>query len=241
MRLDKYISDFTEMTRSQAKKALKAGEITVNGQVIKKGDDKVSFSDSILWKGVPVWGQQFQYIMLNKPAGVVSATTDNHDITVVEYIKTKVPVMDYEVVLAKDLFPMGRLDKDTEGLLVLTNDGELAHRLLSPKYHVEKTYFVKVDGELQAEDAEAMKAGMDIGEKQKTKPAKLQILSATECHITITEGKFHQVKRMFAKVGKPVVYLKRISMGTLMLDDKLEVGEWRFLTPEEIRSLRGEE
>lgn len=132
---------------------------------------------------------------------------------------------------------MGRLDKDTEGLLILTNDGELAHRLLSPRYHVAKKYFVQLDMDLDTTDVEKMREGLDIGEKRLTSPAVLEILAPREALLTITEGKFHQVKRMFAKLGKTVTYLKRVEMGTLVLDESLAVGEWRFLTEEEIRNL----
>ncbi len=246
LRLDKFISDYTELTRSQAKKAIRAGEVSVNGNVTKKGDDKVSFSDSVLWKEKEIRGQKYQYIMLNKPAGIVSATVDEHDTTVVEHVLRTEPVTggDTDVSgmppLAKDLFPMGRLDKDTEGLLIVTNDGELAHRLLSPKYHVEKKYFVRLDAELEPGDEEAIKKGLDIGEKRITKPAKLEALAERECYLTITEGKFHQVKRMFAALGKHVVYLKRVTMGAISLDEMLPSGGWRFLTEKEIAKLKGE-
>lgn len=244
MRLDKYLADYTEMTRSQAKKAIREGRIRVNGQRAKRGDDKVSFSDSVLWNEKEVSGQRYQYIMLNKPAGVVSATQDDKETTVVEYIRDRRPVgslpqsREGKIFLAKDLFPMGRLDKDTEGLLVLTNDGELAHRLLSPKNHVEKKYFVRLDKDLESTDVEHIWEGLDIGEKHRTKPARLEILSPRECYLTITEGKFHQVKRMFAKLGKTVLYLKRVEMGNLRMEESLPVGEWRFLTEKEIEELR---
>ncbi len=244
MRLDKYISDYTELTRSQAKKVIRDGEISVNGKVTKKGDDKVSFSDSVFWREREIRGQKNQYIMLNKPAGIVSSTEDNRDTTVVEYIRRTPAVQQSDgsegTMLAKDLFPMGRLDKDTEGLLILTNDGELAHRLLAPKNHVDKKYFVRLDADLEPGDGEALKNGLDIGEKHKTKPAILERLTDRECYLTITEGKFHQVKRMFAALGKHVIYLKRESMGALALDETLPVGEWRFLTEEEIERLKGE-
>lgn len=244
VRLDKYLSDHTEMTRSHAKKAIREGRVRVNGEIAKKGDDKVSFSDSVLWDEKEIRGQRYQYIMLNKPAGVVSATRDIRETTVVEYVKGRRPKermgerSDEEVFLAKDLFPMGRLDKDTEGLLVLTNDGELAHRLLSPKYHVDKKYFVRVDRNIESTDVEHMAEGIDIGETNSTKPAEMEVLSPRECYLTITEGKFHQVKRMFAALGKEVVYLKRVQMGNLKLDGSLDTGEWRYLTEEEVEGLR---
>lgn len=243
MRLDKYLSDYTELTRSQAKKAIRQGRVTVNGIVPEKGEDRVELSDAVLFDGKQIRAEKYQYIMLNKPAGLVSATTDDINKTVVEYIKEKPPVgqggTDFEEIsLAKDLFPVGRLDKDTEGLLILTNDGDMAHRLLSPKRHVDKTYFVRLDTRIDEMDRIRMQEGLDIGEKKDTRPAELEILSEREAYLTITEGKFHQVKRMFAKLGKKVVYLKRVRMGELELDETLMVGDWRFLTEEEIRVLR---
>ncbi len=242
MRLDKYLSDYTELTRSQAKKVIRQGRVTVNGTVSEKGENRVEVSDTVLFDEKPVRVQKYQYIMLNKPAGLVSATTDDVNETVVEYIKGKTPVGQdaselEEMFLAKDLFPVGRLDKDTEGLLILTNDGAVAHRLLSPRRHVDKTYFVRVDTRIDESDRIRMREGLDIGEKKETRPAELEIVSETEAYLTITEGKFHQVKRMFAKLGKKVLYLKRVRMGKLELDEKLMVGDWRFLTEEEIRAL----
>lgn len=242
MRLDKYLSDYTELTRSQAKKMIRQGRVTVNGTVSEKGEDRVEVSDTVLFDEKPVRVQKYQYIMLNKPAGLVSATTDDVNETVVEYVKGKAPVGQdaselEEMFLAKDLFPVGRLDKDTEGLLILTNDGAVAHRLLSPRRHVDKTYFVRVDTRIDESDRIRMREGLDIGEKKETRPAELEIVSETEAYLTITEGKFHQVKRMFAKLGKKVLYLKRVRMGKLELDEKLMVGDWRFLTEEEIRAL----
>lgn len=243
MRLDKYLSDYTELTRSQAKKAIRQGRVTVNGAVPEKVEERVELSDAVLFDGKQIRAEKYQYIMLNKPAGLVSATTDNINETVVECIKGKTPVgqvaTDFEEIsLVKDLFPVGRLDKDTEGLLILTNDGDMAHRLLSPKRHVDKTYFVRLDTRIDETDRIRMQEGLDIGEKKDTRPAELEILSEREAYLTITEGKFHQVKRMFAKLGKKVVYLKRVRMGELELDETLMVGDWRFLTEEEIRVLR---
>lgn len=245
LRLDKYLADFTELTRSQAKKEIREGRVQVNGETAKTGNGKVAFSDSVLWDGREIRGQQYQYIMLNKPAGIISATVDDKNETVVEYIGKHLPMRraaspehrQEPVFLARDLFPVGRLDKDTEGLLLLTNDGELAHRLLSPRHHVTKKYFVRLDRDFNTTDVDKMQEGLDIGEKRITSPAVLEILSPREGFLTITEGKFHQVKRMFAKLGKTVVYLKRVEMGTLKLDRNLAVGEWRFLTEEEIRDL----
>lgn len=243
MRLDKYLSDYTGLTRSQAKKAVRECRVAVNGIVSKKGEDRVEVSDAVFLDGKQIYAEKYQYIMLNKPAGLISATMDDNDETVVEYIRKQEPAGQEkpdggEVFLAKDLFPVGRLDKDTEGLLILTNDGKLAHQLLSPRKHVDKTYFVRLDTPLGETDCIRIKEGLDIGEKRNTRPAELEILSETEAYLTITEGKFHQVKRMFASLGKKVVYLKRIRMGSLKLDETLKPGDWRFLTEEEIGALR---
>ena len=169
--------------------------------------------------------------MLNKPAGVISATEDAAARTVLDLIATK---------KRKDLFPVGRLDKDTEGLLLITNDGELAHRLLSPKKHVDKVYFARIAGRVTEEDREAFAIGVDIGDEKLTLPAELRILCSdevSEIELTIREGRFHQVKRMFEAVGKEVIYLKRLSMGQLVLDDSLNVGAYRELTKEELKLL----
>ena len=163
--------------------------------------------------------------MLNKPAGVVSATTDNHDKTVLDLLKD---------AHGKDLFPVGRLDKDTEGLLLITNDGELSHNLLSPKKHVDKTYLVKTAESVTTEMVQALERGVDIGEEKLTLPAKVKVLEDKEIELTITEGKFHQVKRMLKAVDNEVVYLKRLSMGCLKLDETLKLGEYRELTEMEI-------
>ncbi len=183
------------------------------------------------WKDKESAGSSTSIFFFHKPAGIVSATEDTREETVLDAVRRGGFAGEGEVpFLAKDLFPMGRLDKDTEGLLILTNDGELAHRLLSPKFHVEKTYLVQLDTAVSGEDVLHMKEGLDIGEKQLTKPAKMEILSERECFLTITEGKFHQVKRMFHKLGKEVVYLKRVAMAGIKLEDSLEKGQWRQLT-----------
>ena len=169
--------------------------------------------------------------MLHKPAGVISATTDAKDKTVIDLIESK---------KRKDLFPVGRLDKDTEGLLLITNDGELAHRLLSPKKHVDKVYFAKVKGVVTEEDQRIFAEGVSLGKGEMAKPSRLEILVSdeiSEIRLTIQEGKFHQVKRMFLSVGKEVIYLKRLSMGTLQLDENLALGEYRPLTEEELKQL----
>lgn len=240
MRLDKYLADMDIGTRSELKKHIRKGAATVNGQVVKQPEFKVSEEDSVTFLGVEVHYEGAIYIMLHKPSGVVSATKDNYDTTVIELL---------DDVNSKDIFPVGRLDKDTEGLLLITNDGALSHRLLSPKKHVDKVYLADVEGELSETDIQAFLDGLDIRtdeerlkgfESSPTLPAKLEILESgpiSKARITIREGKFHQIKRMFHAVGKEVTYLKRISMGPIVLDDTLELGEYRDLTLEELEVL----
>lgn len=239
IRLDKYLSDHTELTRSQIKKKVASGLVKVQDAVIKDAGYKVSADDVIEMEGQQICGQQYQYLLFHKPAGIVSATEDTREETVLDAVRRGGFAGEGEVpFLAKDLFPMGRLDKDTEGLLILTNDGAMAHRLLSPKFHVEKTYLVQLNIPVSEEDVIRMKEGVDIGEKRLTKPAEMKILAEKECLLTITEGKFHQVKRMFHQLGKEVVYLKRVEMAGIRLEDSLEKGQWRQLTEKEIEKLK---
>lgn len=232
IRLDKYLADMSIGTRTEVKKLIRQGKVFVDEVVVKNPDVKIDAEkQTVTCNGKPVTYETFEYYMLNKPAGVVSATSDARDRTVLDLIDSK---------KRKDLFPVGRLDKDTEGLLLITNDGELAHRLLSPKKHVDKLYFARVEGIVTDADKEAFAKGVDIGEDKLTKPAKLEIITSdeiSEIELTIQEGKFHQVKRMFEAVGKKVIYLKRLSMGTLKLDESLALGEYRTLTKEELESL----
>lgn len=232
IRLDKYLADMGKGTRSEVKKAIGKGLVRVNNEIVKKPETKLDTdSDHVLFDGVLVRYAQYEYYMLNKPAGVISATEDKREKTVIDLITEK---------KRKDLFPVGRLDRDTEGLLLISNDGELAHRLLSPSKHVDKVYYAKIDGKVTIEDVEAFQQGVDIGEEKLTRPAKLRILKSgtqSEIELTICEGKFHQVKRMFQAVGKEVVYLKRLQMGTLILDESLKPGEYRELTEQEIADL----
>lgn len=230
LRLDKYLTNLAVGSRSQVKEIIKKGKIKVNGQIINKPEFHVNEeTDTIELDGMTLEYSRFYYYMLNKPAGVVSAVTDNN-------CKTVLDIMD--ITPKNGLFPVGRLDKDTEGLLLITNDGQLAHDLLSPNNHVNKTYYVELDGELIDSDVKLFQEGLDIGEKSKTKPAVLKILEErNKALMTITEGKYHQVKRMFAAIGLTVTYLKRISMGTLELDESLKTGEYRKLTEEEIKLL----
>lgn len=232
LRLDKYLADMGIGTRTEVKQYIRKGQVLVNDEVIKKPEFKVSSEeDEVVCAGQVVGYSEYEYIMLNKPQGVVSATEDNRDKTVMDLIT------DCD---RKDLFPVGRLDKDTEGLLLLTNDGKLAHELLAPKKHVPKTYFVRVDGLVTEEDVKLFSEGFQVDAELFAKSAVLEILKAdtqSEVNLTITEGKFHQVKRMFQAVDKPVLYLKRIQMGELKLDSTLALGEYRPLTEDELKLL----
>ena len=233
IRLDKYLADMRVGTRSETKKLIRAGKVQVDGHACKNPDVKFDPEQTeVMVDHVIVGYASYEYFMLNKPKGCVSATEDSRYPTVLDYIT------DHK---RKDLFPVGRLDLDTEGLLLITNDGALAHDLLSPSKHIPKTYEAMIDGIVTEDDVEVFAKGMDIGEKKPTKPAELTILKAnviSHIRITICEGKYHQIKRMFEAVGKPVLELKRISMGTLVLDDALKPGGYRALTAKEIAYLR---
>ena len=232
LRLDKFLTEMGIGSRSEVKQGIKKGFAKVNGEVAKKPEVKVDASDEVTWKGTPVVYVEYEYIMLNKPQGVVSATEDSHDRTVVDLLKD---------TIRNDLFPVGRLDKDTEGLLLMTNDGALAHRLLSPKRHVAKVYYAKVDGVMTEEDVRTFAEGFHVDDELEALPAELKILNTTqnscEIELKIYEGKFHQVKRMVHAVGKEVVFLKRLSMGSLILDKDLKPGEYRPLTDAELEAL----
>lgn len=232
-RLDKYLADAGLGARSEVKKLIKTRSVLVNGLPALRPEQKIAPDDEVICQGRLIARKTFSYYMLNKPAGVVSATEDPLDRTVLDLLKEQdIPV--------KGLFPAGRLDKDTEGLLLITDDGALAHRLLSPRRHVDKTYFVRVAGEVTSADEKAFQNGLDIGDEKKTLPARLNVLSSgpiSEVHLTIQEGRFHQVKRMFLALGKEVLFLKRLSMGTLLLDPELLPGQARPLTKEELARL----
>ena len=267
VRLDKYLAHANMGTRSEVKKLIRSGRVFLNGVAAKKPEEKVFDGSEVVVDGEVISPKEYEYFMLNKPQGVVSATQDCADRTVVDLITCP---------HSRELFPVGRLDKDTEGLLLLTNDGTLAHQLLSPKKHVSKTYLVWVEGEVTQEDVALLENGIDIGDEKLTKPAVVaniyyydlseekaeEVQTAleltvtnkatglgqraiesiqTSLELTITEGRYHQIKRMFAKIGKPVQYLKRLSMGSLKLDSSLELGEFRQLTEEEILHLKKEE
>ena len=236
MRLDKFLCETGFGTRSQVKELLKKGQVTVNGVSAKKPEQKIDeHKDQITCQGKTASYEKYVYYMLHKPAGVVSATEDKREKTVLDLLKSE--------DRRDGIFPVGRLDKDTEGLLLITNDGDLAHRLLAPKKHVDKVYYAKIDGMVTEEDVKRFAEGIDIGaeEEEMTRPAKLDIMKSaeeSEIRLTIHEGKFHQVKRMFLAVGKEVTYLKRERMGTLCLDENLKPGEYRLLTEEEIENVR---
>lgn len=234
LRLDKYLADMGIGTRSEIKEWIRQGRVSLKGEICRKPEAKVDISsDEVLFDNQAVVYASFEYYMLHKPAGVVSATTDKRSTTVLDLITDK---------QRKDLFPVGRLDKDTEGLLLITNDGELSHNLLSPKKHVDKIYYAKVRGKVTEEDKQLFQTGVDIGDPEPTLPAELTIIKSgdiSEIELILREGRFHQVKRMFEAVGKEVIYLKRISMGSLTLDPALKPGEYRSLTPEEIQQLKG--
>ena len=230
MRLDKFLCDSGYGTRSQVKQLIKTGQVFVNENPCRQAELKIDEKkDTVTVNGKKCSYQEFVYYMFHKPADCVCAVKDNVSRTVMEYLAKE--------DLRKDLFPVGRLDKDTEGLLLITNDGKLSHRLLSPKKHVPKTYYVKIKKELSDEDIKALETGVDIGDEKKTLPAAVTRLDKRELQLTISEGRFHQVKRMLFALGNEVVYLKRISMGGLYLDENLKPGEYRTLPREEIKNL----
>ena len=230
IRLDKFLCEMEAGTRSQVKEMIKKGMVSVNDEIIKKSDYKLEEScDIVCLSGREIRYQKFFYYMLHKPAGVVSATEDKHDKTVLDLLKE---------AEGKNLFPVGRLDKDTEGLLLITNDGELGHNLLSPRKQVEKTYFVETKYDITEQMVNLLEKGVDIGEEKLTLPAKVKIVQTRKMELRITEGKFHQVKRMLKAVDNEVIYLKRLSMGSLILDKNLPVGQYRSLTEQEIQSLK---
>ena len=231
MRLDKYLADMNAGTRSELKRDIRKGLVTVGGSVVKDpGRNVEPLTDAVCYRGKKIEYETYVYYMLNKPAGVISATEDKRMQTVVDLLPEE---------RRRDIFPVGRLDKDTEGLLLITNDGELAHRLLSPKYHVDKKYFARIRGRVTDEDVRAFARGIHL-EDFTCMPADLVIERSgeiSEVTVIIREGKFHQIKRMFEAVDKEVIYLKRLEMGSLILDPELAPGEFRRLTEEELRSL----
>lgn len=226
MRLDKFFSQTGTLTRSQVQKQLKLGKVTVNGETIKKADYKVDpDKDEIRYNDDKIVYRRFVYIMMNKPRGVVSATEDRDQKTVLDLLP--------EDLLKFDLFPCGRLDKDTTGLVVLTNDGISAHNALSPKKHVEKKYSFETADAYSDADVTAIESGITLKDGYSTKPCKIERISETEGYIYLTEGKYHEIKRLFGARSNKITKLERIGFGKLEIGD-LPEGDWRYLTEEEI-------
>ena len=228
MRLDKFISDGAAMTRSQSRKAIKSGRVTRSGEVLKDIALSVSEDEIILLDGLEITYKKYVYIMLHKPAGVISATEDKRQKTVLDLLDPSYS--------RYDLFPVGRLDIDTEGFLLLTNDGDLAHNMLSPNKDVGKTYFVRLEKDITDKAIALLENGVDIGVCI-TKPSKAQRISENEINLTITEGKFHQIKKMENAVGNNVAYLKRLAYGDFYLDESLPKGNYRELSAQEVEKL----
>ena len=235
-RLDKFLVEMSVASRSTIKDMAKKGRITVNGQIVKASDTKIDESvDAVAVDGQVIAFSSTEYFMLNKPAGVITATLDKKAKTVLDLLDERT---------RNDLFPVGRLDKDTEGLLLITNDGDLAHRLLAPKKHVDKVYYADIRGVVTDEHVRQFASGLTLSDGTAVMPGELVILDVdstaktSRIRLTIHEGKFHQVKRMFEAVGTEVTYLKRLSMGPLSLDENLLPGEYRRLTDEEINVLK---
>ena len=233
-RLDKIIASTGKWSRKEVKNLIRHGQVLVDGLPAAGPEEKADpEAAEIVFNGERLTYQRYTWIMLNKPAGYLSATEDGRGKTVLDLLAQE--------LRRQGLFPVGRLDKDTEGLLLLTNEGGLAHDLLSPRHHVDKVYYARVAGHLTEEDCQAFAAGMTLDDGLVCQSAVLEILSAgeeSEAHVTLREGKFHQVKRMLAYRGKPVLYLERVKMGNLTLDPDLPRGEYRFLTAEEVENLR---
>ena len=233
-RLDKILSATGKWSRREVKELLRQGRVTVDGSRPTGPEMKIDPEQcEILVDGASAGYEAYTYLMLHKPAGVLSAVEDRKQKTVLDLLPRELQ--------RRGLFPVGRLDKDTEGLLLLTNDGDLAHRLLSPRHHVDKIYYARVDGRLEAEDCRAFAAGITLADGLVCLPSRLEILSDCEALVTVQEGKFHQVKRMLAQRGKPVLYLKRLAMGPLRLDDDLPPGAFRRLTDSERQQLQAME
>lgn len=233
-RLDKVLSNFGFGSRTEIKRAVKDGLVTIDGKIVKDSGLKVDPTESVVeMNGIKLNYRKYIYLMMNKPKGVISATTDNELKTVFDILPEKYKCF--------DLFPAGRLDIDTEGLVLMTNDGQLSHEILSPKKHVTKQYFAHVLGVVNDSDIEAFRTGVILDDGYKTLPALLEIIKSdeiSEIKLSIVEGKFHQVKRMFEAVDKKVIYLKRLSMGRLCLDETLGLGECKELGEDDISLLK---
>lgn len=223
VRLDKYLSDRGLASRKELKEIIRSGRVLVDGVPALRPEMKIDPEHTRLsLDGNPVAASRFFTVMLDKPLGVVTATEDSREKTVLDLLPAKLRRL--------HLFPVGRLDKDTSGLLLLTNDGDFAHRVISPRSAVEKCYSARVEGELHPEDVEAFQAGLVLRDGTRCLPARLEILASDRCLVTVTEGKYHQVRRMLASRGKPVLELRRLSIGALLLDDSLGPGGWKELT-----------
>lgn len=229
MRLDKILSENTPYSRSEIKGLIRKGQASVNGQIVLKAETQVSFGEKIVFCGQEVNTDEFIYIKMNKPSGVLTATRDKRE-TVVDLLPQELNI--------KNLFPVGRLDKDTTGLLILTNDGDLAHNLLSPKHHVEKSYEVELDGEVTENLITEFNNGVRLHDGTMLKPAGLKNIDKYKCVVTLTEGKYHQIKRMFGVYGLGVNKLKRISFGGIILENSLKEGEAKLLTNNELKLLK---
>ena len=241
MRIDRLLCELNLGTRSQIKEQIRKGQVSVNGKIQKDPGTKVDEkNDVILLNGKRILYKPYVYYLLHKPKGCITATRDPKEQTVMDVFCNSIRSKqegELSGIPIRDLFPVGRLDKDTTGLLLITNDGELAHKLLSPAHHVEKTYFVCVDKELTEEAVKKLTEGVDIGEKKRTRPARIEVQNEKNCLITITEGKYHQVKRMFQAVCCQVVSLHRLSMGGLSLPEDLKEGQARELDDAALQSL----
>ncbi len=231
MRLDKFLTVTGTCSRSVAKKQVRGGAVSVNGVCVRSSDVNIDENtDTVIYCGKPVIYRKYTYIMLNKPEGVVSATDDGREKTVLDLLPPE--------VRTRGMFPCGRLDKNTLGLMLLTDNGELAHRLLAPKTHVSKVYKFKARLPISAEDAARFENGLVLDDGYETKPAKIELTGiGDEGYITLVEGKYHQIKRMLDALGNKIIYLERISFASLTLDASLGRGEWRYLTESEIEEL----
>ena len=230
-RLDKIVASTGKWSRREVKELVRRGQILADGAAVRSADEKFDpEAVTLTVEGEPLLYRRYTWVMLNKPAGYLSATEDGRGPTVLDLLP--------EELRRQGLFPVGRLDRDTEGLLIMTNDGGLAHDLLSPKKHVKKVYYVETARPLSEEGRKALEKGVDIGEEKPSLPAKAERISDTSIYLTITEGKYHQVKRMLRAVENEVAYLKRTAMGGLFLDENLSCGSYRELTEEEVRKMR---
>ena len=232
MRLDKFLADMGAGTRSDIKKDIRKGKVTVGGETVKSADLQVDPESDVCYCGRKITYAVNEYYMVNKPAGVISASDDARQSTVIDLLPDE---------KRQDLFPVGRLDKDTTGFVLITDDGEFAHRILSPKNHIDKTYVVSLRDNIEEEAVSLLENGITLRDGTAFLPSKIKILSDKECEITICEGKYHQIKRMFCAVGNEVTNLRRIKMGRLFLDERLRDGECREITADELKMISEKE